>query len=159
MADHRGTAAYDLSLFEPKQPKVVALPQNKKVQRAQKRRTRLQKIVNAVVATVCGGAVLTVVTLMIVSRVRLTEMNESITGLNEQLSILQSETIRLNNELASKTSTESVENYAAENGMQKAESYQVGYFTVDGGERIEVPTEEEPGLWQSLVAWIGGLFD
>lgn len=159
MADSRGSAAYDLSLFEPKPAKVVALPPNKKVQRAQQRRTRLQKIVNAVVATVCGGAVFAVVTLMIVSRVRLTEMNESITALTDQLSILQSETTRLQGELASQTSTESVENYASENGMQKVESYQVGYFTVDGGERIEVPTEEEPGFWQSLSAWISGLFD
>ncbi len=159
MADHRGTAAYDLSLFEPRQPRLVALPQNKKAQRALGRRARAQKIVNAIVATLCGAAVFAVVTMMIVSRVRLTEMNESIDGLNEQLSILQSESIRLQGELAAKTSTESVENYANENGMQKAESYQIGYFTVDGGERIEVPAEEDPGFWQSVAAWISGLFD
>ena len=158
MADHRGSAVYDLSLFEPKQAKVVTLPQNKKAQRAAKRRTRAQKIANAIAVTLCGAVVLAVVTMMIVSRVRLTEMNNSINDLTEQLSIVQSETIRLNNELAAKTSAESVEKYAQENGMQKAESYQIGYFTVGGGERIEIPDEETPSVWQSFTAWIGDLF-
>ncbi len=158
MADLHGSGAYDLSLFETRQPGLVALPKSKKAQKALKKKTRVQKLINAVAGAVVFGVVLTVVALMVAGRVRLTELSEKQSELNEQLSILQSEQIRLSTELSTKISMENVERYIEEQGMQKVEPYQIIYFTVDGGERIEVPAEQNSNIFESIAAWAAGLF-
>ena len=96
--------------------------------------------------------------MMIVSRVQLTELNDQITAGQEELSILKSETSRLSNELSSKTSAQSVDAYAAENGMEKVEAYQIEYITVDGGDKIEVSDPAPEGVFESIGAAIAGWF-
>lgn len=76
MAVHsHGSEAYDLSLFEPKKAKIVSLPENKKVQKMQRRREKVQSAVRVASALFVAMAALGIVTLMITSRVQLTEMN------------------------------------------------------------------------------------
>ena len=58
-----GSEAYDLSMYEPK-AKIKALP-GKKATKAEKRRARLQKLLNTVVKTAVAGAVLLVIGFMI----------------------------------------------------------------------------------------------
>lgn len=50
----------------------------------------------------------------------------------------QSETIRLTSELNAMLSTEAIDEYAAKNGMVKAESYQVTYIDLSEGDKVVV---------------------
>ena len=108
MAQH----AYDLSMYEQKAPAVVALKENKKAKRAQTRQGRIQSAVNAVVTGVAILSLLVVFLLMINSGVRMTQINNEINAIDEQLSILQSENVRLKGEIAAIASPESVEAFA-----------------------------------------------
>ena len=154
----RGSEAYDLSLFESRQSNIVALKPNKKQQKEQTRRARLQSVLNMAVAVFVAAAVIAVVGLMIASRVRLTEMNTEINNLQEELAALQSETITLKNELASQTSAESVEAYVEAHGMQKTESYQMRYISVESGDRIERPEETDTPWYAAVADWFASLF-
>ena len=158
MAQTPGSAAYDLSLFEARKAPVVALKPNKKVKRQEKRRSRIQTIMNVAAIGVAISAVLIVVSLMIISRVRLTEMNETLSDMQDQLGVLQSENVRLNTELCGIASAEKVEAYAEEHGLQKMEYHQIEYFTVDGGDRIETPDNASGGWLSSVWNAIIGIF-
>ena len=154
MAQH----AYDLSAFEERKTAVVALKPNKKAQRAETRRNRAQTVVNAVAMGLSVAAALTVVLLMIVSRVRLTQLNSQINAIDNEISILQSEDVRLKGEIAAITSPESVEEYAKSNGMIKVEPHQVRYFSVDDTDSAEIPTDENQNFLLSIWESITGLF-
>ncbi len=159
MANLNGSEAYDLSLFEPREPKLVALKPNKKAIKEAKRRTRIQSFLNTTLTLLSAAAVVAVVGLMIASRIRLTEMNSEISRKQAELNQVISETKRLESELASRTSAQSVEAYAKENGMQKMEPGQVAYITVEpmdteSGEN----SQEETGFWESVWNTIVGFF-
>ena len=153
-----GSEAYDLSLFESRKSNIVALKPNKKQQKEQRRRARFQAVLNAAVIMFVATAVVTVIGLLIAGRVRLTEMNTEINALRDELNSLQSETITLKNELAAEMSAESVEAYVLANGMQKTENYQMRYISVDSGDRIEKPQENEKNWYASLSEWVADLF-
>lgn len=154
----RGSEAYDLSLFESRKSNIVALKPNKKQQKEQRRRARFQAVLNAAAVMFLATAVVTVIGLMIAGRVRLTEMNTEINALRDELNSLQSETITLKNDLAAQTSAESVEAYVLANGMQKTENYQMRYISVESGDRIEKPQENEKTWYTSFTEWAEGLF-
>lgn len=141
-------AAYDLSLFSNGQRgKIVSIEENKKQKREAKRRSLTQTIASAAVVAVIGAVILTAVLAAIISKVRLTEMNEKISDLDSQLSILQSENVRLNSELTEIASSEQIDAYAAKHGLQKMENGQIHYFSVEGGDHVEkAPKTEETFL-------------
>lgn len=152
-------AAYDLSLFaDEHHGKVISIEENKKQKREAKHRTFLQSLISAVAVVSVIAVVLGVVLMAIISKVKLTEMNETISELNEQLTILQSENIRLNSELTEIASSDRIDAYAEKNGLQKMETGQIYYFTVDGGDRIEKPDAENTSFWGSIWNAITGLF-
>ncbi len=150
--------AYDLSLFEPKQAKITPLP-NKKVSKADRRRAKVQKIINGAATVLVTACVVFVLAAMITSQVRLTETNNAITQANAQASELAGEIKRLEGELAAKTSAESVADYVEKNGFEPIQSGQIDYFTVNPAVVPTEAPEEEPGfwesLWEALTGWIG----
>lgn len=145
----RGSEAYDLSLFEPKQAKIVPLKPNKKQAKAQQRRSRIQSLLNTAVTLALAGLVITSLGMMVAGRVRITEMDAQITTQQEQLSNLQSEHVRLTSELAAKTSAQSVEDYATENpssGITGQQKDPIHRFLA-GGQKAPVPAGDV--LWQN----------
>ncbi|MBQ3094243.1 MAG: hypothetical protein IJC52_03630 [Clostridia bacterium] len=156
MAKH--SAAYDLSLFETSEPQLQAVHSPKETAAIKERKTRQARIMRTISNMVIIAILLAAVVMMIVSRVQLTELNDQITAGQEELSILKSETSRLSNELSAKTSAQSVDAYAAENGMEKVEAYQIEYITVDGGDKIEVSDPAPEGVFESIGAAIAGWF-
>ena len=155
MAQH----AYDLSMYEQKAPAVVALKENKKAKRAQTRQGRIQSAVNAVVTGVAILSLLVVFLLMINSGVRMTQINNEINAIDEQLSILQSENVRLKGEIAAIASPESVEAFAQANGMSKVESHQVRYFSVDDTDSAEIPANANDNFLVSLWEAVASIFE
>ncbi len=154
-----GSEAYDLSLFEehPARSLKVVKP-SKKEQKEQRRRQRRQSVLNVAVTMLVVTAVCAVVGLLIFNRVKITEINDQIIHQQEELEILESETIRLSNELAAQTSAEQVDAYAAANGMQKIDSYQLQYITVDAGDKLEMANSGEQGFFESIAAGITDFF-
>ena len=70
--------AYDLELFQPREARLVALKNNKKVQEDTRRRTRRQSVLNVVVYLVLGLLVMGAVGFFITGRVVLTEMKQEL---------------------------------------------------------------------------------
>ena len=159
MAGNRQSEAYDLSLFEERPAKVVALKPNKKLIQARKRQEKMQMVLNTVVTLCIAALAVAVLGTMIASRVRLTEMESAITEREQQLVILKSENTRLTDDLARKMSAKSVEEYAVSVlGMQKADTNQIAYVTVESGDKAEVAQEEEGSFWASIAGAIGDFF-
>ena len=101
----------------------------------------------------------TVLGMLIVSRVRLTEMDGKINKVEKQLVILQSEKIRLTDELARKTSTKSVEEYAYNTlGMQKIESSQIEYIASDNSDKAVVADESNTNVLEAAGSAIVKFF-
>ena len=158
MMNPNGSEAYDLSLFEPREPKLVALKPNKKAVKEAKRRARIQSFLNTTLTLLTGAVVVAVVGLLISSRVRLTELNSEKSRKEAELNQLINETKRLESELAARTSAQSVEEYAKANGMQKMEPGQVAYITVEDAGGAAGGDEADPGFWESVWDTIAGFF-
>lgn len=148
-----GSEAYDLSMYEPK-AKIRALP-GKKATKADKRRARLQKLLNTVVTAAVAGAVLLVIGFMISSQVRLTELNSAISRAESSLGEAVGETKRLESELAAQTSAQSVEEYAESEGLRQVESGQIDYITVTP---VTPESTDDAGfwatIWNTLMVWL-----
>lgn len=153
-----GTEAYDLSLFEERPARLEVVKPSKKQQKANRRAVRMQSILNVAVTLLVTTAVCAVVGVMIFDRVQITEINDEIIQKQETLDILESETIRLSNELAAQTSAEQVDAYASANGMQKIDNYQLQYITVEAGDKLEVANRGEEGFFETVAAGIGNFF-
>ena len=146
--------AYDLSLFEKKKATVTPLHAMKQT-KAEKRRARVQKFLNASATVAVAGVVLVFISLMITMQVRLTEVTSEINRQEALYTETISETKRLESELAAQTSAQSVEEYAANAGLRPMESGQIDYITVTVPEKAP---EAETGWWAAVVgaiqAWL-----
>ena len=155
-----GSEAYDLSLFEERPARTLEVVKpTPKAEKEQHRRHRRQSVLNTGVTLLVITAVCAVVAMMIFNRVKITEVNDQILQKQEELGILQSEGIRLSGELAAETAADKVEAYAAENGMQKIESSQMRYITVEEGDRLELAEDGEKGFFESIAAGIKDIFN
>lgn len=133
-----GEYAYDLSLFESKKANLVALKPNKKEIKRNNRREKLQRVLNVSAVVLIAVIVLAVIGMRITLGVQLTEVNARISQAEARLSELQSEQVRLESELASKTSIANVNEYAQENGMTLSNNNQINYITVSGTDTVTV---------------------
>ena len=109
--------AYDLSLFEKREAKVIPLKVDQQKTRKRQNRHRLQKVINMAVTSIVTIGIVAVIAASIVLEVQLTEINNQISVEQAQTNHLISETERLKGEQAAHTSAQSVEQYAKENGM------------------------------------------
>ena len=92
----RGSEAYDLSLFEPKQAKIVPLKPNKKQAKAQQRRSRIQSLLNTAVTLALAGLVITSLGMMVAGRVRITEMQKVDPGQIEYITVQAGDEVEVN---------------------------------------------------------------
>ena len=130
--------AYDLDLFRPREPKLVALDGNKKVAEDNRKRARRHARFNVVVYLALALTAVAIIGYLITSNVRMTEMNKTIADYNTELNTLHSERVRLEAELAGKTSPEQINKYAQEHGMTLADSNQIYYITTDSEDVVSV---------------------
>lgn len=147
--------AYDLSLFEPKSAKITPLP-GKKATKAERRQAKLQKLLNTAATVLVACSVVLILGLMISSNVRLTEMNSAISKTEERLNEAIGETKRLESELASQTSAQSVEAYAESVGLRQMESGQIDYITITPAQTTAGASGQGffAKLWETLTGWL-----
>lgn len=149
--------AYDLTLFERREPRLVALKGNKKAAADKKKRVRRQAVMNVAVYLTLAVVIMGMIGYFITCNVRLTEMNKAISDRQTQLSTLQSEKVRLEAELAGKTSAGQIDRYALENGMLPVESSQIYYIAENGDDLVVVPQESQSWLrrvWLTLTGFL-----
>ncbi|MBE6778334.1 MAG: hypothetical protein E7541_03005 [Ruminococcaceae bacterium] len=145
--------AYDLELFRPREPRLVALQDNPKVAKDKKRRARRQSVLNVAVYLLIGLVVMGMVGYFITCNVRLTELGSAITEAQTELDTLHSERIRLQSELSGKTSAGQMEKYALENGMLPAQNSQIYYICASEEDLVEMTDDGQnwlERLWSSL---------
>lgn len=149
-----GSEAYDLSMYEPR-AKITAL-HSKKATKADKRRAKLQKLINTAATVAVAASVLFVIAFMISSQVQLTEMNSAISRAETELNETISETKRLESELAAQMSAQSVEEYAESVGLRPVESGQIDYITVTPivKDEVEPTVGFWASVWNTLTAWL-----
>ena len=120
-------------------------------QRKRRARRRRQLLVLAPVLVLAVA----LVGYFITCNVRLTEMNKAIADGQAQLSILQSEKVRLETELIGKTSAGQIDRYALENGMLPAEGSQIYYIAAQEDDLVQLPDRGANWvvrLWKQLCS-------
>lgn len=146
--------AYDLELFRPREPRLVTVQNSKKAQEDARRRSHRQSVLNFVVYLSIALVALALVGYFITCNVRLTELNKEIADGQAQLSALQSEQVRLQSDLAGKTSAEQVNQYVQEHGMLPLTGNQVYYIEAHQEDQVSL-AEEEEGIfakaWSAVV--------
>ncbi len=146
--------AYDLELFRPREPRLVTVQNSKKAQEDARRRSHRQSVLNFVVYLSIALVALALVGYFITCNVRLTELNKEIADGQAQLSALQSEQVRLQSDLAGKTSAEQVNQYVQEHGMLPLTGSQVYYIEAHQEDQVSL-AEEEEGIfakaWSAVV--------
>ena len=144
---------YDPSLFEKKKTSDTAATRNAKgTEKARTRQERLQKWINRSATAVLAAAVLTMFVLMLTGQATVTELDREISQREQMLYKLQEDGKSMENDLASKTSQQEVEDYAEnELGMQAADASQIEYVTIDGGDQGEA-TGDNGASWVHDVA-------
>lgn len=144
--------AYDLELFQPREARLVALKNNKKVQEDTRRRTRRQSVLNVVVYLVLGLLVMGAVGFFITGRVVLTEMKQELADQMKYSEALDSESVRLDSELAALTGAEQVNIYAQENGLVPVGSNQIYYIESQEQDQVSLPSENDSWFRKAWIA-------
>lgn len=153
--------AYDFALFERKrdeQPVITEAPVSPAMQKQQKRQRVLQSamLLTAVVfiVAVLGGGTLW----MVNGSIRTNELKAALAERQQILAELQSETVRLEADLAAKTSAASVDEYIRENGMVQVETHQISYIVHSQIDEVAVTTPEAVPWYQQLWEGVCSLF-
>ena len=165
--------AFDFARFEPA-PAGQAIPKKKEklreiphlVEKPQKNKaeiiaemneTRRQtlKVLSVLIV------LLSFVGMLIYSRVRLDEVTIKTNDLRQELSMAESENVRMSMELNSKVTLDKVEKYATEQlGMVKLESYQIKYVDISEGNKTilsgnkVVGVDDQKTTFKQMLAYI-----
>jgi len=149
-----GNAAYDLSRYEATEQEQQ--PELRLVKRRQAVKVASVAPIKIIAVML---AVMSVITLMIYNRVLLTELNDDIAKSKRELTILQSENVRLQSEMESVMSLDSIESSIADimsdMGMARITQENVKYVVLAAENTVVAPEPEATGL----KGWINGIIE
>ena len=150
MSHTHGNTAYDLSRFEPKEERSSS-PKRRRKPQYRLRQDLPRVLTMLLVMTVAIG----IFGYMLYSRVQIAELSDQISTAKSELSQAQSEYDYLNMQVQSKTSLANVEEYARNVlGMKKLDNYQVEYITIQDQTPVEVDSEQDDSLIDSLLKYV-----
>lgn len=137
---NRGNAAYDLSKYENTAPKLSDSEKaNIVVRRAkpQQSGSTLKALATAVMAVL-------VLSLVVYPKVQQATIMHRINNMNKTVTVLESENVRMQTAIESKSALNAVENYAVNVlGMQKLDKSQIEYLNIENGNVIVIPENED----------------
>ncbi|MBC2872325.1 hypothetical protein KQI11_10650 [Acetanaerobacterium sp. MSJ-12] len=137
--------AYDLSLFENREPRMRVIKNEKPL--PQKKSTPAAKILLAAVIVILAG-------MMLYSRVQLVELGDDLRAAKTELESTRSETTRLNMQVESKMSLAHVEEYAQNTlGLVKVDNQQVEYVSLNQENKVYVAKNDSPA--KGILGTIG----
>lgn len=169
MAFKERNEAYDISLFEQnaentkadnirknkKKDNLLPMPKGKFFTKANAKRRAKQ----IAVGVTFSAAAVSMIAIMIVGQVQLTELNQQISNANQTLAEQQSVYTQTEMKVEAKLSTAVVEEYAKTNlGMSKADSYQKTYIALSNGDKAQVVQENSGNLLESITNAISGMW-
>lgn len=152
--------AYDFALFERKEerPIITEAPVSPAMQKQRRRQRALQSVM-LLTAVVCIVAILGGGTLwMVAGTVRVNELKASLADRQQVLAEMQSERVRLEAELAAKTSAAEVDAYIIANGMVQIETHQITYIVHSQIDEVTVTTPEAVPWYEQLWTGLCALF-
>lgn len=96
---------------------------------------------------------------VIYSNVQHLQISRQITAMQKELSDLQSENIRMQSEIAGKTSNKNIQEYV-ENvlGMRTIDASQIEYVQIQTADVVEIP-EAEQSLYVKVKQWFDGIVE
>lgn len=96
---------------------------------------------------------------VIYSNVQHLQISRQITTMQKELSDLQSENIRMQSEIAGKTSNKNIQEYV-ENvlGMRTIDASQIEYVQIQTADVVEIP-EAEQNLYVKVKQWFEGVLE
>lgn len=137
---NRGNAAYDLSKYENAAPKLTDGEKSKIVVR----RTKPKPTASAPKILITAVMAVLVLSLVVYPKVQQATVMSDINKLNDQVMILESENVRMQTAIESKSALKAVEDYAVDVlGMQKLDKSQIEYLSIENGNVIDIPEENE----------------
>lgn len=137
---NRGNAAYDLSKYENAAPKLTDGEKSKIVVR----RAKPKPTASAPKILITAVMAVLVLSLVVYPKVQQATVMSDINKLNEQVMILESENVRMQTAIESKSALKAVEDYAVDVlGMQKLDKSQIEYLSIENGNVIDIPEENE----------------
>jgi len=143
MQNSRESVAYDLSLFEPRERKVV--PIRKKAKETEKKAKRANAA-KAVKTFFVFAVLLSLGIVLLFNQARMSEINAETNEEKRLLKEAQEEGIHLQMELEGKMSVKNVEEYATEIlGMKKIEASQIERITIDEGDKVVITEKDKAG--------------
>ena len=145
---NKHSTAYDLELFEPKESKVIRMPE-RTFKEKQVRRKASTRVFSIIIACSVALALLSVV---LYSEVSLNEIGDNLIETKEALYVADTEYTRMQLELEAKTSMKNVEEYAKENlNMYKLEPNQIEFITVPDDVKLEEVDEIEKNFFEKAI--------
>lgn len=137
---NRGNAAYDLSKYENAAPKLTDSEKSKIVVR----RAKPKPTASAPKILITAVMAVLVLSLVVYPKVQQATVMSDINKLNNQVMILESENVRMQTAIESKSALKAVEDYAVDVlGMQKLDKSQIEYLSIENGNVIDIPEENE----------------
>lgn len=137
---NRGNAAYDLSKYENAAPKLTDGEKSKIVVR----RAKPKPTASAPKILITAVMAVLVLSLVVYPKVQQATVMSDINKLNDQVTILESENVRMQTAIESKSALKAVEDYAVDVlGMQKLDKSQIEYLSIENGNVIDIPEEND----------------
>ena len=137
---NRVNAAYDLSKYENAAPKLTDGEKSKIVVR----RAKPKPTASAPKILITAVMAVLVLSLVVYPKVQQATIMSDINKLNDQVMILESENVRMQTAIESKSALKAVEDYAVDVlGMQKLDKSQIEYLSIENGNVIDIPEENE----------------
>jgi hypothetical protein len=147
MTPAKANLAYDFSLFEAKQDredreyredrenKIKAVEEPARAKEAPK---TVVRPASAARWTAVSLFIVLSIVVIIMCDVQLNLLSDEISKAQTKLGTSQSEQVRLNVELESRTSLNNVEAYAVNKGLQKSSQYQITYIHLTNKDKVDI---------------------
>lgn len=115
---------------------------------------------NMVLGIFGGLIVIALMMALIFGRVELSSLYTQRTELENQLTLLQSENVSLESELAQKTNMTKVEEYAENTlGLQKLDKSQIEYVEIESEAVAEIVQPDDPNIFLKLKRWFSSVME
>lgn len=157
---NEGTA-YDISLFETGETVEQEKSNMKKIDKKENTKVAVKKkkhnVLNIVLGVSFSAVAVTLVGIIIMGQVQLTELNQQISNAQATLEEQQSLYVQTEMKVEAKYSSDLVEENAQGSlGMSKADSYQKEYIAIDGGDKAEVSDLGSSNIFENIANMFSG---
>lgn len=138
----KGNLAYDLSKYENAAPRLTK--DEKEQVKIRVRKSKSETTGSAPRIIIVTAAVGLMLGLVIYGKVENATIHSEINAETEYVDMLRSENVRMQTEIESKSALKSVEDYATNVlGMQKLDKSQIEYLSIENGNVIDIPEQDE----------------